>query len=155
MNSDASRDELDDVFTSLGESEEAVESLVSGEDDDWDEEYGDDSMDVASSPLQFPLTALFVALLLTGLFSLAYLYQRAFGFLLFFAVATTVAARTKRKRERVIATLFFGGAAAICGGLMMAESSRPPVALAGLVVACLGGYASLHSVALVIASFWE
>lgn len=115
----------------------------------------DDEQQYAHPPLQFSLRALFAAFLLTGFFALAYLYARLFGFLLFFSVAAIMGARARRKRERMVATMFFGGAAALCGGLMMAESSRAPVALFGLLLACLGGYATLHGLALVASSFWE
>ncbi len=141
-------DNVDDVFAALGESE----SVHIIDDLERDEFVGED---LPSRPLQFPVSALFLAFLLTGLFSLAYVYQQTFGFLLFFAAAAAFGSRAKGKRERVIATMFFGGAAGICAGLMLAESSRSALAISGLAIACIGGYASLHGLALVIVSFWE
>lgn len=146
-------DDRAEVFANLDEAfaEETTFVEASGpEREPWEEEEPP-----PRRPLQFRLRALFTALLLTGLFSLAYIYQRAIGFLLFSIVATTFAARARGQRERLVATAFFGGAALFCGGWMMAESGRPPVALVGLVLTCIGGYVSLHGLALVIASFWE
>ena len=139
-------DDLDELtgegFSDAGESERRLSES---------EYYGE----VESRPLQFQLRGLFAALLLTGLFSMAYIYQRIFGFLLFFIVASFFGARARGKRERMVATMFFGGAAMMCGGLIMAEFSRPPIVIFGLILACLGGYASLHGLALVASSFWE
>ena len=146
--------DVDEVFAALDDN--FVDRAASTEPEST-REFSDSEFygEVESRPLQFQLRALFAALLLTGLFSMAYLYQRLFGFLLFFAVATAMGARARGKRERMVATMFFGGAALLCGGLMMAESSRPPIAIMGLILACLGGYASLHGLALVVSSFWE
>jgi hypothetical protein len=142
--------DVDSVFASLGESESEPIHII----DDF--EGGENVEDnPPSTPLQFPLSALFLAMLLTGLFSLAYLYQRTFGFLLFFAMAAAMGSRAKGKRERAIATMFFGGAAALCAGLMLAEASQPAIGLSGLAIACVGGYSALHGLALVVVSFWE